>query len=119
MSHKTAKKIRKLLNKAINKPEGSTANPVTQREYTENTKNRKKQLVELKTGEKQEIEVSYGTMRVNSDSGRGIYKMVKRAMTGKSAPAKRAPQAAPIIESKPGGNIPPQGELKLVEPEVA
>lgn len=63
-------------------------NSYSEREYTENTKNRKKQLVELKSGETKEIEVAYGTMRVTSDSGRGIYKMVKRAMTGKQVPTK-------------------------------
>lgn len=83
MSHKAAKKIRKLLNASITKQENSTVDPVREREYTENVRNRKKQLVELKSGEIKEIEVALGTLRVNSDTGRGIYKMVKRAMSGK------------------------------------
>lgn len=82
MSHKAAKKIRKLLNASIAKQENSTINPVRERAYTENTKNRKTKLVELESGEIKRVEVSYGTMRVNSDTGRGIYKMVKRAMAG-------------------------------------
>jgi hypothetical protein len=93
MSHKAAKKIRKLLNASVTAKD-PTVNAVREREYTENVKNRKKKLVELKDGEIKEVEISYGTMRVNSDTGRGIYKMVKRAMAGKhyGAPKPKQPQ---------------------------
>lgn len=84
MSHKAAKKIRKLLN-ATMQAKDPNVHPCTEREYTENTKNRKRQLVELQSGETKEIDVSYGTMRVNSDTGRGIYKIVKKAIAGKHA----------------------------------
>lgn len=56
-----------------------------ERQYTENTKNRKQQEVELRTGEIKKIDVAYGTMRVNMDTGRGAYKMIKRALAGKTA----------------------------------
>jgi len=105
MSHKAAKKIRKLLN-ATMQAKDPNVRPCTEREYTENTKNRKKQLVELKTGETKEIEVSYGTMRVNSDTGRGIYKIVKKTMTGR-----------PMLRPKPTSAL--AHKYKQAEPDDA
>ena len=81
MSHKTAKKVRRLL-KAIGHAGEPNTSAWQEREYTEDSSKRKKQLVELKAGGEQEIEVSMGQITLKKDSGRAVYKLVKRVMTG-------------------------------------
>jgi hypothetical protein len=96
MSHKSAKKVRRLL-KATGQASTPTANAWQEREYMEDTAKRKKQLVELKTGEEKEIEVSMGQVTLKQGSGRAIYKLVKKVMSGQKVMPKRAPPSAPEI----------------------
>lgn len=96
MSHKSAKKVRRLLKTT---GQASTTNAWQEREYMENTANRKKQLVELKTGEEKEIEVSSGTITLKQGSGRAIYKLVKKVMGGQKAlPTKHRSVSQPAAD---------------------
>lgn len=95
MSHKSAKKVRRLL-KATG--QATTPNAWQEREYMEDTAKRKKQMVELKSGEEKEIEVSMGTVTLKQGSGRAIYKMVKKVMAGQKALPRRRPTPQPTID---------------------
>lgn len=81
MSHKAAKKVRRLL-KVTGQAKTPDVHAWQEREYMEDTAKRKKQLVELKSGEEKEIEVSMGTVTLKQGSGRAVYKLVKKAMAG-------------------------------------
>lgn len=93
MSHKSAKKIRKLLQKTASpKTEGSQV--WDEREYTEDVSKRKKQKLQLKLGAEEKIvDISMGQVRLKPGSGRAIYKLVKKVMSsGQELP--RGEQAA-------------------------
>ena len=100
MSHKSAKKVRRLL-KATGQATAPGANAWQEREYTEDTSKRKKQLVELKAGGEKEIEVSMGQVTLKQGSGRAVYKLVKRVMAGQKTLPKRRPIPALDIREVP------------------
>ena len=99
MGHKAAKRVRQLLKATL--PE--QALPAWQaREYTENENRRKKQLVELKTGEQKEIEVSLGQLTLKPGSGRAVYKVIKKAMAGQAKGENAKPRTNyPVAMTKP------------------
>jgi hypothetical protein len=94
MGHKAAKKARKLLNTL--QAQTGDKDSWTEHVYVENENRRKKQLVELKTGEEKEITVSLGQLTLKPGSGRAVYKVIKRAMQGKASG----------VNSKPLTNFP-------------
>lgn len=103
MSHKSAKKVRRLLKTLsvpqTEQPESQRANSWQERQYTEDQSKRKRQRVELKSGEEKVVEVSMGQLTLRRDSGRGFYKMVKAALDGKTQrPLPSAPKGIDIRE---------------------
>lgn len=87
MSHKSAKKVRKLLKRLsvpqTEQPDSPRTHNWQERQYVEDQSKRKRQRVELKSGEEKVIDVSQGQITLRRDSGRGFYKMVKAAIEGK------------------------------------
>lgn len=93
MSHKTAKKVRKLLKVAM-PTKGDEA-----REYVEDTQKRKKMSLATELGApEQEYTVAAGQIKAKEGSRRAIYKVVKNAMRGQGLP-KLKPAKAPPAES--------------------
>ena len=84
MSHKSAKKVRRLLRETVMKSEQGQAFDLRQREYIEDGAKRKRQLVELKNGTEEMIDVSYGQITNKAGSGRAVYRLVKKAMGAKA-----------------------------------
>lgn len=98
MSHKSAKKVRRLL-KQTGQAKTPESNAWQEREYMEDTAKRKKQLVELRTGEEKEIEVSMGTITLKQGTGRAVYKLVKKALAGQTTlPRRRPAPKVPAID---------------------
>lgn len=97
MSHKTAKKIRRLL-KATSQSKEPNGSVWSEREYTEDTKKRKKQMLNTRIGGlEQEVTVSMGQVTLKPGSGRAVYKLVKRVM----ATGQELPKAQPNATAKP------------------
>lgn len=84
MSHKSAKKVRRLLKETVMKSETGQNFDPKQREYLEDSSKRKRQRVELKDGKEEVIDVSYGTITNKAGTGRAVYRLVKKAMVGKA-----------------------------------
>lgn len=97
MSHKSAKKIRKLLQRTAT-PKTEGADVWNEREYTEDTSKRKKQKLQLELGGEEKVfDVSMGQVRLKPGSGRAMYKLVKKVMTsGQELPKGQRASAQPL-----------------------
>ena len=92
MNQKLCKALRKVAKQTAAKSSERTGNPVQSSGYNENTRNRKKMLVqdrdekglailnEDESPKMRSVDISLGTMQVDPTTVRGLYRKMKRTI---------------------------------------